>query len=118
MAAVWGPEAAPRGMDVVGITSLSAGDGQHARGGDGGGCHGGGGGARAVKARSRDARRWRRGLLRAGVAGGGGERFARGWRWLRDLRVQHAAAGDCAAGGFAAGGREMATGERSCVLGC
>jgi hypothetical protein len=38
-------------------------------------------------------------LLRAGVAGGGGdERFARGWRWLRDLRVQHAAAGGRAAG--------------------
>jgi hypothetical protein len=43
-------------------------------------------------------------------AGGGGERFARGWRWLRDLRVQHSAAGGRAAGGFAAGGRGMATG--------
>jgi hypothetical protein len=31
MAAVWGAEAAPRGVDLVGITSLSAGDGQHAR---------------------------------------------------------------------------------------
>jgi hypothetical protein len=48
-------------------------------------------------------------------AGGGGERFARGWRWLRDLRVQHAAAGGRAAGGFAAGGRGMATGSgRAC----
>jgi hypothetical protein len=41
MAADWGAEAAPRGVDLVGITSLSVGDGQHARGGDGGGCHGG-----------------------------------------------------------------------------
>jgi hypothetical protein len=45
-----------------------------------------------------------------GVAGGGGERFARGWRWLRDLRVQHAAAGGRAAEEFAAGGRGIAAG--------
>jgi hypothetical protein len=80
VAAVWGAEAAPRGVDLVGITSLSAGDEQHTRGGDGAmeaavtaGEEGRGivGGGRGVQAGAR-------GAVAAGAAGGVGG--GGGWR--------------------------------------
>jgi hypothetical protein len=112
MAAVWGAEAAQRGVDLVGITSLSAGDGQHARGGDGGGCHGGGG-ERGLELSRLGVKGWpRRMAMEAGVV----ERGRSGW-WWREIRARMEVAERFAraAGGFAAGGRGMATGGgRAC----